>query len=194
MDKNRIEAFSDGFFAILMTIMVLELKVPHGAELSSLVPLIPVFISYVLSFVYLGIYWNNHHHMLQASDSVSGKVLWANTHLMFWLSLVPFCTAWMGENEFAQSTVAVYGFVLLMCAIGYYILAHSLINHHGTDSVLAKAIGGDFKGRASIVIYVFAIGGAFLYPWISFSGYAAVAVWWLVPDLRIEKALSGERG
>jgi uncharacterized membrane protein len=189
LSKARLEAFSDGVIAIIITIMVLELKVPHGEELRALEPLVPVFLSYVLSFVHVGIYWNNHHHMLHAVRQVNGPVLWANLHLLFWLSLVPFVTGWMGENHFAARPVAVYGAVLLMAGVAYYILARLLVRLHGQGSTLARAIGSDFKGRISIVAYLAAIGGSFVHPWIAMALYVAVAVLWLIPDRRIERAL-----
>jgi uncharacterized membrane protein len=187
--KTRLEAFSDGVIAIIITIMVLELKVPHGEDLASLAPLAPVFISYVLSFVYVGIYWNNHHHMLHAAHRVNGAVLWANLHLLFWLSLVPFVTGWMGENHFAPRPVALYGVVLFMAGTAYYILAQTLIRHHGRDSALALALGKDVKGQASLVIYAIAIPLSFANEWIAFGLYVVVAAMWLVPDPRIEKAV-----
>jgi uncharacterized membrane protein len=190
MSKGRMEAFSDGVIAILITIMVLELKVPNGANLAGLFPLMPVFLSYVLSFVFLGIYWNNHHHMLQAIKYVDGRVLWANLHLLFWLSLFPFATAWTGENKFASWPVAFYGTVLLFAAIAYFILSRSLISLHGRDSVLANALGRDLKGKVSILIYLVAIPFAFIDSWIACSLYVLVAVIWLIPDRRIEKTLS----
>ena len=189
MHKGRLEAFSDGVIAIIITIMVLEMKVPHGTEWPSLVPMIPVFISYVLSFIYVGIYWNNHHHLLQAVQKVNGPSLWANLHLLFWLSLTPFATAWMGENEFASLPVAFYGLVLLMAGTAYFILSQTLISLHGQDSALAKAVGSDFKGKISLVIYAGAIGLAFWSPWISGALYALVALMWLIPDRRIERLL-----
>lgn len=190
MGKGRLEAFSDGVIAIIITIMVLELKVPHEADLAALRPLIPVFLSYVLSFIYLGIYWNNHHHLLQATRHVNGYILWANLHLLFWLSLVPFVTAWMGENNFAALQVALYGVVLLLAAIAYFILTRVLIAHHGQDSTLAIAMGRDLKGKVSIGIYVLAILLAFLNSWLACLLYALVAVIWLIPDRRIEKLLA----
>ncbi len=190
MSKGRMEAFSDGVIAILITIMVLELKVPRGTDLKDLLPLLPVFFSYVLSFVFLGIYWNNHHHLLQAIKQVDGRVLWANLHLLFWLSLFPFVTAWAGENRFAASPVALYGIVMLGAAIAYFILTRALINLHGKDSVLAAAMGRDFKGKVSVVLYVLAIPIAFVDSWISGAIYVAVAILWLVPDRRIEKLIS----
>lgn len=187
MGKGRLEAFSDGVFAIIITIMVLELKVPHGTELAALQPLIPVFISYVLSFIYVGIYWNNHHHMLHAAEKVNGRILWANLHLLFWLSLVPFVTGWMGENHFAAVPVALYGVVLLMAGFAYTILARILAAHHGKDSRLAMAIGKDYKGIASLSIYALAILVSFFNPWVAFALYVLVATIWFIPDRRIEK-------
>ncbi len=189
MSKGRMEAFSDGVIAILITIMVLGLKVPHGTDLKDLLPLVPVFFSYVLSFVFLGIYWNNHHHLLQAIKQVDGRVLWANLHLLFWLSLFPFVTAWAGENRFAAWPVAVYGMIMLGAAIAYFILTRALIRLHGKDSVLAAAMGRDFKGKISVVLYVLAIPIAFVDSWLSGSIYVAVAIIWLVPDRRIEKII-----
>jgi uncharacterized membrane protein len=191
MGKSRFEAFSDGVIAILITIMVLELKVPHGESLGTLRPLIPVFSSYVLSFVYLGIYWNNHHHMLHTCHKVTGPMLWANLHLLFWLSLVPFVTGWMGENHFAAMPSALYGVVLLMSAIAYYILQQLIIASQGSDSLLKKAIRGDWKGKLSPLIYVAAIPLGFWSKWISLGLYVFVALIWLVPDRRIEKVLNG---
>ena len=190
MHKGRLEAFSDGVIAVIITILVLELKVPHGADWPALVPLLPVFGSYVLSFVYLGTYWNNHHHMMQATSHVNGAVLWANLHLLFWLSLLPFFTAWMGENQFAQIPVALYGFDLLMAAVAYYILAHTLAGLHGPDSSLAKALGSDIKGRVSVVAYVVGIPVTFLNSWVAFGLFVLVAVMWLVPDRRMERVLN----
>ncbi|WP_339810725.1 TMEM175 family protein [uncultured Imperialibacter sp.] len=189
MNKNRLEAFSDGVLAIIITIMVLEMKVPHGTSFASLKPLFPVFLSYILSFVYLGIYWNNHHHLLHAARVVSGGVLWANLHLLFWLSLVPFVTGWMGENHFAPVPVALYGFVLLMAAVSYFILQIKIIKANGKDSVLAKALGSDAKGKASPVLYIIAIGCSFINEWIACGIYGLVALMWLIPDRRIEKKL-----
>jgi uncharacterized membrane protein len=190
MSKGRLEAFSDGVIAILITIMVLELKIPHGADIGDLVPLLPIFLSYLLSFLYLGIYWNNHHHLLQAVKQVDGRVLWANMHLLFWLSLVPFATAWMGENNFARWPVALYGLMLLMAAVAYYILSLTLIALHGRDSLLASALGQDTKGRISILIYLTAMLGAYFWsPTLACILYAVVAVIWLVPDRRIEKRI-----
>jgi TMEM175 potassium channel family protein len=190
MSKNRMEAFSDGVLAIIITIMVLELAVPHGDNLAALRPLLPIFLSYILSFVHLGIYWNNHHHLLQATHHVDGRVLWANLHLLFWLSLIPFVTGWMGENEFAAWPVALYGSVLLFAAIAYFILSQTLIALHGRESVLATAVGRDFKGKISVGIYLVAIPLAFVNAWIAGGLYVAVAVMWLVPDRRIERTLS----
>ena len=192
MHKGRLEAFSDGVIAIIITVMVLEMKVPHdsGAGLSALKPVVPAFLSYVLSFIYLSIYWNNHHHLFQAVKHVDGRILWANSHLLFWLSLIPFTTAWMGENHFAARPVALYGGVLIATAIAYYILVRTLLVHHGKNSVLATAIGNDFKGKVSIVIYAAAIMLALLkLPLLSCGLYAMVAVMWLVPDKRIENIL-----
>jgi uncharacterized membrane protein len=190
MTKGRMEAFSDGVIAIIITIMVLELKVPHGFGLEALKPVIPVFVSYVLSFVFLGIYWNNHHHLIHAIKHVSGGVLWANLHLLFWLSLTPFVTAWMGENHFAKWPVAMYGVVLLFSAIAFNILVRVLLAVHGKDSVLATALGNDFKGKISLVFYAAAIPLAFVSVWISCAIYVLVAAMWLVPDRRIEKTLA----
>ncbi|BAZ27977.1 hypothetical protein NIES4074_04070 [Cylindrospermum sp. NIES-4074] len=190
MGKGRLEAFSDGVLAIVITIMVLELKVPHGADLAALRPLIPVFLSYVLSFIFVGIYWNNHHHLLQAIRHVNGYILWANMHLLFWLSLIPFVTAWMGENHFAALPVSLYGTVLLLAAIAYLILVRVLISHHGQDSALAIALGKDFKGKVSIVFYALAIPVAFVNSWFACVLYVLVAAMWLIPDRRIEKTLT----
>ncbi len=189
MSKGRMEAFSDGVIAILITIMVLQLAVPHGADLSALMPLAPIFLSYILSFIFLGIYWNNHHHLLQAINQVNGSVLLANMHLLFWLSLVPFVTGWMGENRFAALPVALYGVVLSLAAFAYYFLTRALISLHGKDSVLALALGRDFKAKVSIMIYLVSIPLAFVYSWISFGLYVLVAIIWLVPDRRIERTL-----
>ncbi|MGA7952095.1 MAG: TMEM175 family protein [Gloeobacterales cyanobacterium] len=190
MGKGRLEAFSDGVIAIIITIMVLELKVPHEANIAALRPLIPVFLSYVLSFIYLGIYWNNHHHLLQAVRQVNGSVLWANLHLLFWLSLIPFVTGWMGENHFDALPVALYGAVLFLAATAYFILTSTLIAHHGEDSTLAIAVGRDFKGKISVVIYAVAILVSFMNSWFACTLYALVAVMWLIPDRRIEKILT----
>jgi len=187
MGKNRLEAFSDGVLAIIITIMVLELKVPHGEELGALRPLLPVFLSYVLSFLYVGIYWNNHHHLLHTVRKVSGGVLWANLHLLFWLSLFPFITGWMGENHFAALPSALYGAVLFMAAIAYWNLQRTIIATEGEGSLLARAVGRDLKGKISPLIYAIAIAAAFVNPWISQSCYVFVALMWLVPDRRIER-------
>jgi uncharacterized membrane protein len=190
MQKNRLEAFSDGVLAIIITIMVLELKPPpHADGLADLKPLLPVFLSYVLSFIYLGIYWNNHHHMFHTTKHVTGGILWANLHLLFWLSLFPFTTGWMGENHLAPTSTAIYGFVLLMAAIAYYILQRAIIISQGRDSLLAAAIGKDCKGKISPVLYLIAIPLAFVSVWISISLYVFVALMWLVPDRRIERVL-----
>jgi uncharacterized membrane protein len=185
--KGRLEAFSDGVMAIIITIMVLELKVPHGDDFAALRPLIPIFLSYVLSFIFLGIYWNNHHHLLQAVRQVNGRILWANVHLLFWLSLIPFVTAWMGENHFSSVPVALYGVVMLFSAIAYTILTISLVAHHGKDSPLAIALGRDFKGKISLLIYSLAIPVAFINSWLACAMYATVSIIWLIPDKRIEK-------
>jgi uncharacterized membrane protein len=186
MHKGRLEALSDGVIAIIITIMVLELKVPHGDTIAELKPLWPVFLSYILSFIYVGIYWNNHHHMMQAARAVNGAVLWANLHLLFWLSLVPFASGWLGENHFTAWPIALYGFVLLMNGVAYSILVTTLIRLHGKDSLLAKAIGNDLKGRLSVIIYVVAIILSCIYPWVSLGLYVAVACIWLIPDRRFE--------
>ena len=193
MSKGRLEAFSDGVLAIIITIMVLEMRPPHEAGWQSLSPLIPVFLSYVLSFLHLGIYWNNHHHLLQVCRHVNGKVLWANLHLLFWLSLIPFVTAWMGESRFGVRPVALYGGVLLMAACAYYILTRTLLGAHEPDSALARALGSDVKGRASVVVYVVAIAGSFFAPLVACGLYLAVAVVWLIPDPRMEKVLVERR-
>jgi uncharacterized membrane protein len=193
MNKTRLEAFSDGVLAIIITIMVLEMKVPHGEDLAALKPLLPVFLSYVLSFAYIGIYWNNHHHMLHITHRVSGGVLWANLHLLFWLSLLPFVTGWMGENHFAPLPTALYGVVLLMAGAAYWILAHAIINSEGSDSLLARAIGRDLKGNLSVLIYAVAIPLAFVSQWLAQALYVAVALMWLVPDRRIERVLAEKK-
>jgi len=190
MNKNRLEAFSDGVIAIIITIMVLELKVPHGIDLATLKPLVPVFLSYVLSFIYLAIYWNNHHHMLQTVHKVTGQMMWANMHLLFWLSLIPFTTGWMGENHFAETPTALYGFVLLMAAIAYYWLEQTIIASQGKDSILRQAVGRDWKAIVAPILYVAGILIAFTSHWASKSIYVLVALMWLVPDPRIEKALA----
>ena len=192
MRTTRLEAFSDGVLAIIITIMVLELRVPHGAALADLRPLLPVVLSYLLSFIYLGIYWSNHHHMLQVCDRVTGGILWANLHLLFWLSLVPFVTAWMGENHFAPVPTAAYGVVLLLAAIAYWILQRTLIRSQGADSVLARAVGRDLKGNISPVLYLLAIPAALVRPWIAGALYVAVALMWLLPDPRIERQLAAK--
>ena len=192
MEKNRLEAFSDGVIAIIITIMVLEMKVPHGADFAALEPLLPVFLSYVLSFIYVGIYWNNHHHMLNATERVSGGILWANLHLLFWLSLFPFATGWMGENHLAATPTAAYGCVLLMAAIAYKILQQSIIARHGKESLLARAVGCDWKGKFSPPLYFAAIPLAFVSIWIAIGIYVLVALLWLVPDRRIEKILESK--
>jgi uncharacterized membrane protein len=189
MEKNRLEAFSDGVIAIIITIMVLELKVPHAAELADLKELLPVFLSYVLSFIYVGIYWNNHHHLFQSTKKVAGGILWANLHLLFWLSLFPFTTAWIGENHLAPTPVAVYGFVLLMAALAFYILQRTIIAQQGSGSLLAAAIGKDWKGKLSPACYLAAIPLAFVSPWTASGLYVFVAFMWLVPDRRIERVL-----
>jgi uncharacterized membrane protein len=193
MGKGRLEAFSDGVIAIIITIMVLELKVPHGTDLAALKPLIPVFLSYVLSFVYVGIYWNNHHHMLHAVRRIDGRVLWLNLHLLFWLSLIPFVTGWMGENHFHGLPVALYGGALLMCAIAYTFLADALVKLQGKNSALALAMGRDYKGKVSLVLYVVAILSALINTWIAFALYITVAIVWFLPDRRIEKGPAGQQ-
>ncbi|HMY01460.1 MAG TPA: TMEM175 family protein [Agitococcus sp.] len=190
MHKNRLEAFTDGVLAIVITIMVLEIKVPHGDTLQALLPLWPKLLSYALSFIYVGIYWNNHHHTMQVVKSVNGTILWTNTHLLFWLSLLPFSTGWMGENHFATLPTILYGINLLLCAIAYFIWAHSLINHHGEKSVLAEAFGNDLKGKISIVLYCLGIGFSLVNHWLGFAIYSLVALIWLVPDKRMAKVLS----
>ncbi|MFJ2988169.1 TMEM175 family protein [Collimonas sp. NPDC087041] len=189
MGKGRLEAFSDGVIAIIITIMVLELKVPHGTDFAALQLAYPVFLSYILSFVYTGIYWNNHHHMLHAVQKINGSVLWANLHLLFWLSLIPFATGWMGENHFAELPTALYGVVLLMAGIAYYILSRSLIRMHGDNSQLAQAIGNDVKGKLSVAAYAIAIPLSFANRWLALGMYVLVAIMWLIPDSRIEKVI-----
>ena len=189
MGKSRLEAFSDGVLAIIITIMVLELKVPHGTDAAALAPLIPLLLSYVLSFVYIGIYWNNHHHMLHATQRISGGVLWANLHLLFWLSLVPFVTGWMGENHFAALPTALYGVVLLMAAVAYWVLQRTFMAAQGPDSLLATAVGSDLKGKLSPLLYITGIALAFVDARLGGGVYAFVALMWLVPDRRIERAL-----
>lgn len=187
MNKGRLEAFSDGVLAVIITIMVLEMKSPRGPSLEALRPVLPVLLSYLLSFVYIGIYWNNHHHLLHATQHVNGATLWANLHLLFWLSLVPFTTAWMNENHFASWPVAVYGIVLMLAGVAYFILTRTLIRLHGEDSTLARSIGRDQKGRLSIAIYAAGIALAFVRPWIAGACYIIVAIVWLIPDSRIER-------
>ena len=189
MNTNRLEAFSDGVLAIIITIMVLELKIPHGENFSAIKPLLPIFLNYILSFIYLGVYWTNHHHMLQATEKVDGSILWANLHLLFWLSMLPVSTGWMGSNHFAPLPTAVYGFVLIMAAIAYRILEHAIIRFEGKESSLAKAVGNDFKANMSILIYAIAIGMAFYFNRISQILYIVVAIMWLIPDKRIEREL-----
>jgi uncharacterized membrane protein len=190
MGKNRLEAFSDGVLAIIITIMVLEMKVPHGANLDALLPLVPVFLSYILSFVYVGIYWNNHHHMLHMTRKVSGSILWANLHLLFWLSLFPFATGWMGENHFAPLPTAVYGVVLFMAACAYWILQQLIIASEGPGSLLKQALGNDWKGKVSPVLYIAAVAASFWYRWLALAIYVFVALMWLVPDRRIERVFA----
>jgi uncharacterized membrane protein len=192
MTKGRMEAFSDGVFAVIITIMVLEMKAPNGTSLAALRPVLPDFLTYILSFVYVGIYWNNHHHLLQAAQQVSGGILWANLHLLFWLSLTPFVTAWMGQNDFAPWPVALYGMVLLFAGTAYFILTRSLIAYHGKESTLAASIGDDRKGKISLVAYAVAIPLAFVHPLVACACYVGVAVMWLIPDPRIEKALANK--
>jgi Predicted integral membrane protein len=189
MNKNRLEAFSDGVLAIIITIMVLEIRVPHGTAIKDLVPVIPVLLSYILSFIYIGIYWNNHHHMMHTVKSVSGSILWANLHLLFWLSLVPFVTGWIGENNFAETPMALYGIILLMAAIAYYILQTIIIRSQGTDSILAKAIGNDIKGKMSPILYLTGIAFTWISTWVSGAIYILVALIWLIPDKRIERMM-----
>jgi uncharacterized membrane protein len=187
MGKTRLEAFSDGVVAIIITIMVLELRAPHDTDLESLRPLLPVFLSYVLSFIHVGIYWNNHHHLLHTARHVTGGILWANLHLLFWLSLVPFVTAWMGENHFEQEPVALYGVVMLMSGVAYYILTVTLIRHHGPESPLREAVGKDLKGVMSVAMYAIAIALSFINHWVALAIYWIIAVVWLIPDRRIER-------
>jgi uncharacterized membrane protein len=191
MSKGRLEAFSDGVIAVIITIIVLEMKAPHGDDAAALLPLIPVFMSYVLSFLYVGIYWNNHHHLFHAAQRVSGAVLWANLHLLFWLSLIPFVTAWMGENHFAAMPTALYGVILLLAAIAYTVLQRVLVATQGHDSLLEAAIGRDFKGKVSMLAYASAISVAFVWQWVAGMLYLLVALMWLIPDRRIERALEG---
>ena len=195
MNTSRLEAFSDGVIAIIITIMVLELKVPHGAELSALVPLWPVLLSYVLSFVYIGLYWNNHHHMFQLTESVTGGVLWANLHLLFWLSLLPFATGWMGENHFERWPTVLYGINLLCCALAYYVLQTVIVRHQGPESQLAIALASDLKGKASPVLYVAGILSAWIISaWVGLGFFVFVALMWLIPDRRLEKRITAQSG
>lgn len=194
MDKSRMEAFSDGVIAIIITIMVLELKIPHADNLEALVALLPVFLSYILSFIYVGIYWNNHHHMLQTCHMITGSILWANLHLLFWLSLLPFATAWMGENHYAALPTAFYGIILLMASCAYWVLQQIIIGTQGADSLLKRAVGKDLKGKMSPIFYIGAIVASFWVQWISQCLYIFVALMWLVPDRRIEKALVENAG
>ena len=189
MNKSRLEAFSDGVLAIIITIMVLSLVVPHGSDLLALKPLFPKFLCYILSFTYIGIYWNNHHHLLHVVKNVSGSILWANLHLLFWLSLVPFVTGWMGENRFAPLPVALYGVNMLLAAVAYYVLQQIILKGHGKDSLLAKAVGKDFKGKMSLVLYLISIPSAFFFQWLAGGIFVVVALMWLVPDKRIESTL-----
>ncbi|WP_177734314.1 TMEM175 family protein [Flavobacterium inviolabile] len=190
MNKTRLEAFSDGVLAIIITIMVLEIKVPHGVDFNSLKPILPVFLSYILSFIYVGIYWNNHHHMMHTVKQVSGEILWANLHLLFWLSLIPFVTAWIGENHFAPFPMTMYGVILLMCAVAYFILQALILKKHGPDSVLSKAIGKDIKGKLSPVFYILGIIASSFNGLIAGGFYVLVAIMWLIPDNRIEKIVA----
>lgn len=186
MTKNRLEAFSDGVIAIILTIMVLEIKVPHGDSYEVLIALWPKVLSYILSFIYVGIYWNNHHHMIHSVEKINGKILWSNLHLLFWLSLIPFSTGWMGENHFAQNTILIYGVNLLMCAVSYTILTKSLVRTHGHNSAFTKSLGSDFKGKISVALYVLGILSSFLSSWVGFGLFCIVAMIWLVPDRRFE--------
>ncbi len=191
MSKNRLEAFSDGVLAVIITILVLDLKVPEGATLAALRPVLPLFLSYIFTFIYIGIYWNNHHHLLHATKQVAGGILWANLHLLFWLSLTPFATAWMGESSFKPWPVALYGFLLLMAGVSYYILTKALIARHGEGSALARAIGKDRKGKLSVVLFSIGIPLSFVRTWLAFACYIAVVIMWLIPDPRIERTVSG---
>ncbi|MCE5200597.1 MAG: TMEM175 family protein [Armatimonadota bacterium] len=193
MGKGRVEAFSDAVLAIIITVMVLEMRVPHGADVNALRPMLPVILSYVLSFIYLGIYWNNHHHMFHVTERVSGSILWANLHLLFWLSLIPFTTGWMGENNFAPAPTSLYGVVLLMAAIAYSILQWVIIKSHGRSSLLAAAVGHDLKGKLSIFCYAVAVPSAFVSQWIAGALYVGVALMWLIPDRRIERVIYQRR-
>lgn len=189
MEKGRLEAFSDGVIAIIITIMVLELKVPHEANFVALAPKLPVFLSYLLSFIYVGIYWNNHHHLLQAADRVNSAILWTNLHLLFWMSLIPFVTGWMGENHFAAAPMALYGAVLLMCGVAYFLLQRAIVHEHGSDSLIAAKLGRDWKGKASIVLYAVGTGAAFVNSWLAGAFYVIVAAIWFIPDRRMEKVV-----
>jgi uncharacterized membrane protein len=193
MENNRLEAFSDGVFAVIITVMVLEMKVPHGSELRALQPVVPVFVTYVLSFIYLGIYWNNHHHLLKATHRINGTIMWANLHLLFWLSLFPFVTGWMGENQFRPIPSALYGTVLFMAAIAYYLLQNLIVAEAGHDSKLGRAIGRDLKGKLSPVLYAIGIGASLLRPWIAGCIYILVALMWLIPDRRVESVARQKR-
>ncbi|TFH00882.1 MAG: DUF1211 domain-containing protein [Calditrichales bacterium] len=193
MNINRLEAFSDGVLAIIITIMVLEMKVPHGDTIEAIIPLSPVFLSYLLSFVYIGIYWNNHHHLLKTSGKVTGPILWANLHLLFWLSLIPFATGWMGENHFAAAPAGVYGVILLMAAIAFWILQQFILASEGTDSLLKRALGTDWKGKISPILYAIGIGMVFFSQWISIGIYVLVALIWVIPDRRFERALKDKQ-
>jgi uncharacterized membrane protein len=190
MNKTRLEAFSDGVLAIIITIMILEIKVPHGEEFADLKPLIPKFLSYVLSFIYIGIYWNNHHYLIHSLTKMNGKILWANLHLLFWLSLIPVATGWMGEHNFAKASMTLYGVVLLLCSISYFILQRIIINNEGENSLLAKVIGRDLKGHASSILYLVGIIASFYNEWMSGAAYFIVSMLWLIPDKRIERAFS----
>ena len=192
MSKGRLEAFSDGVLAIIITIMILELQTPHGVDVAALLPLLPAVLAYILSFIYVGIYWNNHHHLLQATERVNGKILWANLHLLFWLSLVPFTTGWMGENHFAEIPTVFYGFVLFMSSVAYWILQRTILKEHGRMSILGRALGRNLKGKVSMVLYGVAVVVTFVKPIIGQSIYALVAFMWFMPDQRIEKVLAGQ--
>jgi uncharacterized membrane protein len=194
MEKNRLEAFSDGVFAIIITIMVLEMKVPHGAELAALEPVVPIFLTYALSFIYVGIYWNNHHHLIKAAGPISGGILWANLHLLFWLSLFPFVTGWMGENHFTTIPTALYGTILLLAAIAYYLLQVLIVKKLGPTSKLARSLGADWKGKLSPLLYAMGIGFSFFRPWIGGAIYVGIALLWLCPDPRIERILDEAGG
>lgn len=187
MNKNRLEAFSDGVIAIILTIMVLEIKVPHGESLSALVPLVPVFLSYVLSFIYVGIYWNNHHHMFHSVEKINGTVLWTNLNLLFWLSLLPFTTGWVGENHFGKNPVFLYGLNLLACAVSYTILSRVLVKIHTKDSHFSKSLGSDYKGKFSLILYLLGLGLTFIHQWIGMTFFSIVALVWFIPDRRFEK-------